>query len=276
MIEPFYRFLGVLIAILFLTPKTTFPSFELIPLSARQEAMGGVSGGYGIPGGIWLNPASGVKVGDSWLTLTYSRLWGLPELSLWSLIYTHPFHFGNLSVGISDFGYSLYKENIYCLSFATEFYSALSSGINLKWMSRSISDELVENTASIDGGIIMNPIEKIAVEVSSHNISSPKIGVEMLHQDLLIGFVYQPQQELTLSLNLLKQSPYPIQLNLGEEYYLTEWLVQRAGVKQNPTVMTFGFGIRFPSAIFDYASLFHPTLGITHSFSINIKKFWGE
>lgn len=269
----FHFWISILVIVFFLPPPIAWSSFELIPLSSRQEAMGGVSGGVGDPGALWLNPASAAILKNSYLTSTYTRWWGLSELSLSFLTYTHPFNFGNLSVGISNFGSENYRENIGCFSLAMRVRSTLDIGMNLKCMHRSIGNEWVENVISIDGGLIVNPIKAVLVEVISHNISSPTIGIEPIHQDLSAGFIYQPQEGLLMSLSLLKQPPYPVQLCVGEEFELTQWLIQRAGVRQNPLVMTFGFGIKLAPMEFDYAALFHPLLGTTHSFSLSVTKF---
>lgn len=271
-----HKSVKIVIIVFCLAPEMAMPSFELIPLASRQEAMGGISGGRGAPGALWLNPASTAILKNSWLTSTHTRLWGIPDLSLSSLFYTHPFNFGSLSAGISNFGCSGYRENIACLSLATQVRSALDIGINLKYMHRSVGDELVDNVVSIDAGLIASPIEELMVEVISHNVGSPTIGVESLDQDLTTGFLYRPAEGLLISLNLFKQPPHPIQLCVGEEFEVTEWFVQRAGVKRNPTTMTIGFGIDFSSMDFDYAALLHPLLGTTHSFSLSVTKFWSD
>jgi hypothetical protein len=251
-------------------------SFELIPVSSRQEAMGGVCGGRGAKGALWLNPAGATALQRSWFTSSYSRLWGLPELTLSSLFCTYPISIGSVSVGISNLGCTHYRENIGCLSFATRFKSSIDLGMNVKWMHRAIGTEYVDNVVSIDGGLILNPFEELMVEVASHNIGSPTIGVDELHQDLLAGVTYRPSDGLLISLNLLKQGLYPLQFCVGEEFRLTPWFTQRAGAKQNPTAITFGFGIGPSSVELDYAATLHPLLGTTHSFSLSAAKFWGE
>jgi hypothetical protein len=163
-----------------------------------------------------------------------------------------------------------------CLSFATEVKSGLDIGMNLRYLHRSIGDELVDNVISIDAGLTTNPIDELMVEVTSRNIGSPTIGIETLHQDLAAGCLYQPADKISIGLTLFKQPPHPIQLCIGEEFGLTEWFIQRAGVKQNPTTMTMGFGIDLSPMVFDYAALLHPLLGTTHSFSLSVKKFWGD
>jgi len=268
-------YLKILVVILLFIPVKALASFELIPLSSRQEAMGGVSGGYGFPGALWLNPASAAKVSRTWMTFTHSRWWSMPELSLSSVSVSHPLSLGNVSAAVSSYGYSTYRETIVCLSLARVFRESLNAGMNVKWMQRSIGKD-TDNTPSFDVGLLLRPIEEISMEVSSHHVGTPTIGTEPLYQDLLIGVIYQPENGLLIGASLLKQPPYEVQLCMGEEYKLTDWLIQRAGVRQNPRVMTFGFGIDLSSILFDYAAVIHKTLGTTHSFSLSMAKFWGE
>jgi|GEM_PF-2342670 len=271
-----HRLLHIVVLVACLSLQPSMASFELIPLSSRQTAMGGTSGRRGAPGALWLNPASAAILPGHWLSSTHCQLWGLPELAQSSLSYTQPLLVGNLSVGLSTFGCASYRENMACFSFATEVKSDLDIGMNLKYMHRSIGDELVDNVISIDAGLIASPIDELMVEVSSHNIGSPTIGIELLHQDLTAGFSYEPAEEISIGLCLFKQPPHPIRLCIGEEFGLTEWLIQRAGMKQSPTTMTIGFGIDLSPMVLDYAALLHPLLGTTHSFSLSVKKFWGD
>lgn len=274
--QSFQVFLKILSLLVVFAAHEIESSFEIIPISSRQEGMGGVSGGPGSRGALWLHPASTADLQGNWLTSSYSQLWGLRELTLSSFVYTHPLGAARVSAGISDFGCTHYRENIGCFSIAARFRASLDLGINAKWMRRAIGEEDIENVISIDGGLMVSPLDEFTVEVASHNIGSPAIGVDRLDQDLLAGFTYRPSDGLLISLNLLKQRVYPLQLCVGQEFRLTPWFTQRAGAKQNPTAITLGFGITPPYVELDYAATLHPLLGTTHSFSLSATGFWSE
>lgn len=219
---------------------------------------------------LWLNPAAPTTLAGPSFTCTHRRLWGLAELSLSSVAYTHRLRAVALSAGVSSYGFTQYRENVGCLSWAWRLDRALDVGINFKWMQRSIGRSGADGVVSIDGGLLMRPVDGISVEMSIHNLNAPNVGVEPLPQDLVAGLIYEPAPGLTSGIGLLKQAHHPVQLAIGEEFHLGEWLVQRAGFRRNPTQMSFGFGVAWTPLQVDYATVIDPLLGMTHSISLSM------
>ncbi len=255
--------------VLLLLPCTAQASFEVLPLSSKQEAMCGVGSG-GDANCLWLNPAAPTTLAGPSFACTHRRLWGLAELSLSSLAYTHRLRAVALSAGVASYGFSQYRENVACVSCAWRVERALDVGINLKWMHRSIGRSGTDGVGSIDGGLLMRPLEDISIEMSIHNLNAPTVGVEPLPQDLFAGLIYRPAPGLTSGISLLKQAHHSVQLAIGEEFQLGEWLVQRAGFRRNPTQMSFGFGVVWAPLQIDYATVIDPLLGTTYSISLSM------
>jgi hypothetical protein len=173
-------------------------------------------------------------------------------------------------VGLSSYGFAQYRETLGCLSWACRLDEAFDVGFNLKWMQRSIGKAGPDGVVSIDGGLLARPVSDISVEMSIRNLNAPTLGVEPVPQDLVAGIIYQPAPGLRTGINLLKHVDHPVQLSIGEEFCLSQWFVQRVGIRRNPTQISFGFGLEWSRLQIDYATVIHPTLGMTHSFSLSM------
>lgn len=85
---------------------------------------------------------------------------------------------------------------------------------------------------------------------------------------LRTGFTYQPQNNLTLSAEMEKNTDQPLIFKTGLEYKAWKQLFLRTGVASRPLTSHFGAGFKARSFVIDYAVHAHMQLGLSHHLSL--------
>jgi competence ComEA-like helix-hairpin-helix protein len=263
----------VLMLLLICTPGQA--SFEDLGIGARQQGMGeAVVGFVNSSDAIFWNPA-GLAGTDGFEASTYfSRPFGLKELAHNTLSLTAPVGKFNTGIGIQSFGYSAYRENSFAVAIAGNYQQKLSVGITLKYLSLSIKNYGSDATVGLDAGLLVNYSPRLAFGFMTKNFNRPRIGSQhqYLPQIFVTGVLLRPYANLNLTFDIYKDIRFPFDPRAGIEYRLFNKFFLRAGTAWEPARYSLGFGLNGPHFQIDYAFYSHPTLNLTHLFSVTFTR----
>jgi len=239
--------------------------------------------------GIYWNPAGLVQLGQEEAGLTYNK-W-FEDIGYYFFGYAHPlndsvfavsvYYLGGEDIEGSDEGsnptgdFSVY-DLAFALSYGRKLTDRLSTGLNLKFISEKLEDE-VSNVFAFDlGGLYKTGIRNLDLGFNIQNIGTRIKFIrqsESLPLNYRFGMAYRlfSSYPVTLTLDLNKLKSKDIYFGLGAESWIGEYLALRIGRKFDPTIddgFRFGFGLRVENLRLDYAYTPHKILGDTHQFSV--------
>ena len=121
---------------------------------------------------------------------------------------------------------------------------------------------------------------RVRCGIVARNLNDGRLGVgkEGMSQTLIIGLACRPNSRVLLSIDLLENisagswegilGGYPLEIRLGQEFHLFEFLRIRTGVLDPPIQFSAGLGLKAGPLHLDYAWRSHQFLGGTHCISL--------
>ncbi|MGE5352802.1 MAG: hypothetical protein ACM3P0_12015 [Acidobacteriota bacterium] len=216
------------------------------------------------------NPASLAGVTGRELGVFYSPSpFGLKELSNAAMAYSEPLPIGPVSLGLSTFGFSLYRKNNFVVALAMRI-SDISLGLSLNLHNLTIRNYGSDNSLAVSPGILISLIRELNWGFSVQNIFNASIGSEngQIPRVLSSGFSYRPYRTIMLNAAVEKVTGAPFSIRAGVEYDLIRYLALRAGISNEPDRFSAGIGINYSFMKFDYAVFTHQDLGLTHQIGV--------
>ncbi|MFA7289066.1 MAG: hypothetical protein WC055_09305 [Melioribacteraceae bacterium] len=222
---------------------------------------------------LFSNPAviSENKIIQSGISYTPAPF-GVKELSTFHAAINLPTKLGSFAVGYSDYGFDLYSEKKFLISYSKNIIDNFSIGTSLIYNSLSISNYGNNGIISVNFGAFYNISKKIKVGGCIENItnSSYRHFNNQLDKSYWLGTTYIFSNELQLSAALNKYYNEKEAFRIGCEYYLLNYLPVRCGYISEPISFTFGMGINQGVLSVNYALLTHEVFELTHNLSITI------
>jgi len=120
-----------------------------------------------------------------------------------------------------------------------------------------------------EGGVIYQPIEKIAIGVHTFNPSRSSLGrSQNLPTSFGIGLAYRPVHYILIVLQGDDDTQTSPVFRTGIEYSPASSLSIRTGMSSNPMSLSFGLGWMVKDIRFDLAFSYHEVLGYTPYISL--------
>jgi len=254
--------------------ETLNAGFEKTGIGARSAAMSNAL--VGKADDVWAiySNVGGLKQLKNYqASFFYSpQPFGMHELSESAIAAAVPFNFGVLGFGIRRYGFELYRELSWTLSYANSV-KGICLGVNFNFHTVTIKNYGSANTIGIDVGMLVPVFINFQFGTFIKNINSPTIGVsrEKLPQSFTTGVAYIPMNSLTLTLDIEKEINFDLNARFGFEYWIIDALVLRGGATDTPTQFSGGVGVRYSIFQMDYGFTTHQELGCTHGISITIQ-----
>jgi hypothetical protein len=249
-------------------------AFERVTQGARSVSMGGaLVAEVRSAWGAFTNPSSIATISQRTISLHYSpEPFGLKELAEGAFSYVEPTGLGAFALSGSRFGFELYREVTLTGSFSRPITDRLLVGLNLHYYSLAIQNYGSGKTFGIDLGMLVEVSDGLRWGFSTFNINAPVIGQakEKLPQIFSTGISYQPIDDATIALSLVKDIRYDTEVDIGFEYTLVNIVALRGGTTSDPSVLMAGIGIHYSIVQLDYAFSNHPDLGNTHQASLSL------
>jgi hypothetical protein len=244
-------------------PAPARAAFERSPLTPESEAMGGVLAVS--PDGIWGNPAGPVlpdRDRGQVLAVTAARPFGLPDLaeSLAAAGRTGPSW--ALGIGAGAFGSEIYSEQELRVSASWRATPTLALGAAARGLS---------------AGGSFAPVRSFALDVAFRALPDADTGLGAVLEAVLGEVPGDPRAELRrtafgmarrlgsragLRVELQRQGDGPLAAVLGGSWAPWEPLTLRAGAREEPRTVSWGFTVR-RGAVAVSGSAAHTALGRT-------------
>lgn len=263
----------LLLNTLLLIQTRAYTSFELRGSGARIHAMGQAYVGLSnTPDAIFINCSGLAQIPYPSLSASYTRPFGLKELTIGSVTTVIPTALGNLAMGFTNFGSDIYREQSLTTSFNRSVKGKFYYGFNLHYMKLQISNYGSDFCFELDLGFLMKILPNLSWGFMATNLNRATLGQagDNLPQTFNTGLSIYPINNLTLNLDMFKDSMFPLELRCGIEYLLFNRVAIRSGFSTEPSRFCAGFGFLFSHLEIDYAITTHKDLGLTHYFSLQL------
>jgi hypothetical protein len=250
-------------------------SFEREGEGARIAALGGA--GVALPGDPWgflINPACSMPARARSIGFVHApSSFGLRELSRSGFVCLESGALGSIAVSGIRFGFDLYRELSFGLSFGAEIAPGFRAGAAVHFFRITIQGYGSAWTLGTDVGLLWAPSGDVQIGFTATNVNAPAIGRarEKLPQTIGVGTVYAPFPGLLVVCDLVKDIRFPPELRFGIEYSPVEPVALRAGAGRDPSTFGGGLGIALDLLVLDYSVVRHEALGFTHRIGVTVR-----
>lgn len=208
----------------------------------------------------------------------YENRFMIKELGYKSAGLIFPIKQGALGVGINQFGYNLYNENVIGIIYARSFGKYLCLGLKLDYIFIKYNNDnyLNINTVTFEFGAqsyiteniclawyILNPTH---VKIRSPNIAKFPIIMRL-------GISYKATDDFMITSEIEENFRDNISFRFGLEYGIIKNVHLRCGFQLNSNIITFGIGFNFKTFNIDISSEINQALGtsLQCSLTFNIR-----
>jgi hypothetical protein len=245
----------------------TLAGNEHFPVGARASALGNSSATLSDTWSAGCNQAGLGFVRTPSAGIYYENRFLIKELSTRNAVLAIPIKAGTFGFSLCDFGYALYKESNYGLSFSKAFSKTFSMGIALDYLSTRIA-EGNGNFAAMVGEIGMQAKLNKNLVIGAHlyNPTRSRLGKntsERIPALLQLGISYSFSSNVFLTAETEKDISQKAVFKAGIEYQLLHNFYLRIGISTEPVLTTFGLGVIVKNFQIDLSAHYHQTLGAT-------------
>lgn len=257
---------------------SAFAGGEKLDVGARAIALGGAFTGLANSSAtLFYNPAGAMLVPFREASFFYSRPYGLQELDYLTFSYLEPSllprQYGAVGVSAKRYGFELYNETMFGLTYANSFEKKFLYGVTVNYQHTFIKSYGSAGAIGIDIGVLGLITETLTLGFAAHNLNAPRIGVsrEELAQTYALGLSYKALSNFLIALDLEKDVRFPLSMKSGFEYRPVLAFSIRVGFSTEPSRFTGGFGVHYAMLDVDYAFATHRDLGMTNQLSVSLR-----
>jgi hypothetical protein len=241
----------------------------------RSFAMG--AGGVALRGDAWSalrNPALLAYLPSqgavSWIPARY----GLNELGSSGLIWVQPIGGVGMSVDVTRFGTSLYREITPAVSTGLLLADGIALGVRAGLFCLSIERYGSTALPLVDLGAAVLVHENMVIAATASNVMQASIRGHIddrLPAGIRLGAGWTAGENIAIHIEMDKDLRWPLMTRYGVEYRPVDALALRIGATTQPWTVSSGFGLALFGASFDYAYRWHPDLGGSHALGIGFQ-----
>ncbi len=223
---------------------------------------------------IFNNPAGLAQQNWREFSIYYSPSpFGLKQLSNNSAVYHEPTNYGSFAIAYSNYGFELYKENAFFVSYSTNISKNIFFGTTFAYRNLSIKNYGNDNTLTILlGGIAyLTPDLRIGFEIDNITHSSFGNSDNQIPMVFDLGLSYSLLSKLVINTAIEKEIDNNTSLRVGIDYEIIKYLNLRIGAMNEPSSFSAGIGVNYSLFEIDYAVFNHQDLGFTHQFGITMQ-----
>ena len=193
------------------------------------------------------------------------------ELGYYTGGLTLPTKSGAFGLALNYSGFDLYNEQKLGLAYGRLFTKNISGGIQIDYLSTSISEYGTASALTFELGLLIKLSEQISTAVHLFNPVAVKSGFddEKIPTLFRLALSYEPSKKILLITEVGKDIDFPARFKAGIEYRIVDALHLRGGIGTNPSQYSLGIGINVQHLKIDLASSYHQVLGFTPALSVN-------
>ncbi len=223
---------------------------------------------------LFSNPAGLAQQNWREISIYYSPSpFGINKLANGSAVYHEPTKFGSFAIGYTNYGFELYKENTFYVSYSKRILSNFFLGITLSYKNISIKNYGNDNTFSIKIGGLAYLTNQLRFGFAVDNITRASLGSEdnQIPITFDFGMSYNLISELSINATLQKEVEMNSSIRIGIDYQIIKYLNLRIGAMNEPSSFSAGVGINYSIFEIDYALFNHQDLGFTHQIGVTLQ-----
>ena len=257
----------VLLVICFLIVSIVIAGEDNYPVGARSAALANSSVTLNDVWSTSQNQAGLGFVRNYCIGVNYENKFLMKELSIKAAACALPVRGGTFGLFASNYGYSLYNESKYALSFAKAFGEKLSIGVSMDYLNVRIGENYGQkNMLVAEFGIISKPLKNLTIGAHVYNPTRTKM-VDYNHEYIptifRLGGNYSFSDKVLFLIETEKDISQNPVFKTGLEYKPIKQFFLRVGVSTNPTLSAFGFGVLLKSLQIDVSARYHQVLGFS-------------
>jgi hypothetical protein len=253
-------------------PLMTTANNDNYPIGARSAAMGNASVSMSDVWSTHHNQAGLAFMRRIALGATYENRFLIKDLSIKSAAAAIPIKYGTIGLSIRNFGYSLYRENKYNLSFAKAFGDKFAAAIAFNYLTTKIAEGYGNSTSFVgEIGLQAKPFTDLTIGAHLYNPTRTMLSkrlADRIPTIIRLGANYNLSKKVILAVETEKDLSKKTVFKAGVEYAVVKEFYLRMGIASNPALSSFGFGIHLKNFNLDLAANYHQVLGITPQLSL--------
>jgi len=251
----------------------TVSAADNYPVGARSAGVANASVTFSDVWSAFQNQAGLAQVKDISAGVYFENKFLLPDLSLKGFALAVPVEkAGTFAVSATMFGGSLYNEKKAGIAFAKKLGGKFSAGVQVDYLSTYIAEDYgTRSSFAVEAGVLAEPVANLKIAAHIFNPNKAKLAEytdERIPVIMRFGASYKFSEKVLLCAEEEKDIDLPEIFKAGLEYHVVDALYLRGGIATNPSLSTFGFGLKFDKFILDIASSWHQQLGFTPQFSL--------
>ncbi len=205
--------------------------------------------------------------------VSYDERFLLTNLSTKGFVFALPSKVGTFALSGDVFGYSQYSEKKAGIAFAKKLGEKFSAGVQLDYLNTFINDDFYgsHTTFAVEAGLLAEPLKNFRIGLHVYNLSRAKLAQyadEKIPTIFRLGASYKFSDKLFWSLEEEKDIDQKAIFKSGLEYHVVDALYLRGGIGSNPSLFSFGFGLKIGKLMLDVAASYHQVLGFSPAVSL--------
>jgi hypothetical protein len=238
---------------------------------ARSLALGSCSVTLSDPYSVLNNQAGMAFQKEISFSLYAEQRYLQKELGYYAAGFTLPTKSGSFGLEINYNGFDLYNDKKIGLSYARLFSEKVSGGIQIDYLSSTISEYGTASAFTVEAGLLVKLSKQLTTAAHIYNPVAIKSGFadERIPTVFQLGLSYEAGKKILLLTEAEKDIDFPARFKAGIEYKIADALHLRGGVATNPSQYSFGAGINIKDLKIDFAASYHQVLGVTPALSLN-------
>ncbi len=248
-------------------------AFEERLYSTRARALGGAYAAL-INGqsAIFGNSSSLGYGKNRRVNILYGRSNGLKELANSGVSVPLPLKWGNIEIGLSRFGFSLYHENIVSVGIGQKLSKNSAIGFTLRYLSTEIRGYGSASALGMDAGLSLKLNQFMNIGLTAKNINAPRLSSseKSLARSIRLGASFALVEHVLLITEYHKEENQTTIYRVGSEIEILSEQFLRFGISNNPSSFSLGFGFSFNKIDLSYSFNTHQYLDASQFLSFGI------
>ncbi|MEX1140308.1 MAG: hypothetical protein WEB33_06550 [Bacteroidota bacterium] len=267
----------VLFILLFLLHPPTVDSMDR-PWSARHR---GLSGARCILSAdlasVAVNPAGMAGLESFSASVSFTPgIFGLPELQTHSVLVGTPVSFGGIGLGVSSFGFELYRETCVILGGGIIMNKDLALGLSTEFRRYTIKGYGAQTLVLLNVSVLQKFHDLLTISGTIENGLNASLGnkEDRLPRAISLGVVFTLDPAFLAVCEVEKDSRDAAFLKAAIEFRPVPSVALRSGFSSDPITWSFGCTISAGFLSFGYGGTSHVVLGWTHQWDVDVR--WPE
>ncbi|MBI5059335.1 hypothetical protein HZB60_06090 [candidate division KSB1 bacterium] len=247
----------------------------------ESDVTGPVSAGYGGAGiaetsdgwAGFRNPAA-CAVGQGGFACSWSRDFGLPELSRGAVATRQTIVAIPVSLQATSFGWAVYRESGLGVAVAQRFGDRLYAGVEAGGRFLAIEQYGSGSALAFSAGVLSTLSEEIAIAAVWRNANRGRISGfrDRLAESLALGIRATPAAHSRALIDVVQDRGFPAEVRFGAEIAPLSDLALRVGARTEPVRPSAGLTVSMRRWSFHYAGDLHPDLGASHQVGLEFRR----